>query len=89
MAFPLATVSAWMHTHTHVMYLCRTVSALPGMSARGVAVSACLLAVVALSGCASHKDANMCDFYHSLGADYTQSQGYVPSSVQDEIDQYC
>jgi hypothetical protein len=41
-----------------------------------------------LSGC-KHKDAGECDFYKSLGVGYTHSQGYVPSNIQDEIDNYC
>lgn len=45
-------------------------------------------AAVSLAACGD-KDASLCNFYKSLGAGYTQHQGYIPSDVQDSIDKYC
>lgn len=55
---------------------------------RAVALLAAMVSALVLGGC-GNKDAGMCDFYKSLGAGYTQHQGYIPSDVQDQIDNYC
>lgn len=47
-----------------------------------------VLAALGPVGCGS-RDPHLCDFYHSLQAGYEESQGYTPSDIQDEIDQYC
>jgi hypothetical protein len=54
-------------------------------------VAVILLAALALvTSCSNpNYDPDMCDFYHSLGANYTLSQGYVPADVQEDIDMYC
>lgn len=44
---------------------------------------------VMLAACGGRKDANMCDFYQGLGVNYTHSQGFVPTSVRDEINKFC
>lgn len=41
-----------------------------------------------ISGCGA-KDPELCDFNQSLGAAYTDSDGYIPSDIQADIDEYC
>lgn len=54
-----------------------------------LAIAGLLIALAgSLTGCKHHDD-GWCDYYHGLAANYTQSQGYVPSSVQAQIDNYC
>lgn len=55
---------------------------------RTILVTLAFAGVIGLSACGA-KDPELCDFYHSIGAGYTDSQGYVPSDVQDSIDEYC
>ena len=55
---------------------------------RLAAVALALAAAVSLAGC-KHHDAGMCDFYQGLGVNWVHMQGYVPSDVQDQIDNYC
>ena len=55
---------------------------------RAAAVALAALATLCLVGC-KHKDADQCDFYQSLAAGYRSSQGFVPSDIQSQIDNYC
>ena len=53
-----------------------------------MAVVGTALAMLLLGGC-GHKDATMCDFEHALAVNWVHMKGYVPSDVQDSIDEYC
>lgn len=54
---------------------------------RKIALVAALL--LALVGCSSSYDPEQCDFYKSLSAGYMSSQGWVPSDVDQAVQEYC